>query len=364
MTSVFAHGLGLALMAISSSHGSKQEPITPPGTGPADSTALGRPGAQNANSFNPQISLVSDFRALVSSNNPADDKKADLKELELALAADVDPFLRAEAYISFSKEGDQSVTEVEEAFGRYSNLGKGLSAKFGKIAGAIGRVQRNHVDQLNFLDYPLAIQDFLGAEGLRAGGASLSYLFPGEKFNELTLEGIDAADAPLFAGAHSGVPVWIGHYRTFFDFNEDSSAQLGATYANGPSGGGKRSDLAGLDFVYKWTPGQKHRSLVVEAEALWGKSGLPGSRRAFGAFASATYQLRPNLFGYLKFDTSESPNSPDNRNGFAVGVTLRPTEFHHWRVEFQQIRSNFAPTRNLLNIQFQMAIGAHPAHKY
>ena len=362
-----ASALPQQVQFLRASIGPRQEPVIPtPGTAQGDSSALGKPGPQNPNSFNPQISLVSDFRALLSSKVRQDDKKFDFREIEIGFAADVDPFLRGEVYIAFAKEDGESITEVEEAFGRYSNLGRGLSAKFGKIAAAIGRVQRNHADQLNYLDYPLMVQDFLGEEGLRAGGASLSYLLPGDRFHEFTIEGLDAEDAPLFAGAHSGVPVWVGHYRTFFDFTEDSSAQFGATYANGPGGAGKgdRSNLFGVDLVYKWIPGAKGKSLVLEGEAMWGKSGQAGSRNAFGAFAAVTYQLRPNWFGYFKFDTSQAPDSTNNRNAWALGLTLRPTEFHHWRVEFQQIRSNFETTRNVLNVQFQFAIGAHPAHKY
>ena len=366
MTLFIGKGIAVALAVLSASMHPKQDPAITPGTGQGDSSALGKAGPENPNAFNPQIAIVSDFRALLSSRDGTEDKKVDLKELEMGIAADVDPFLRAEAYIAFAKENGESVVEVEEAFGRYSNLGRGVSGKFGKIAAAIGRVQRNHADQLNYLDYPFMVQDFLGDEGLRAGGGSISYLLPGDKFHEFTIEGVDSEDAPLFAGAHSGAPVWVGHYRTFFDFNEDTSAQLGATYANGPGGAGSdgRSDLFGVDLVYKWVPGTKGKSLVIESEALWGKSGQPGARRAFGAFVAANYQLRPNLYGYARYDTSEAPDSTNRRDGWTAGLTLKPTEFHHWRVEFQQIRSNFAPDRNLLNLQFQMVFGAHPAHKY
>lgn len=350
---LLSKGIAAALM-VAGAHGVKPQ-----------STTEGAPAPQNPNSFNPQISLVSDFRGRLSDNNPSERKRFQLKELELAFASDVDPFLRAEAYISFgADEEDKPVAEVEEAFARYANLGRGLSAKFGKIAAAIGRVQRNHVDALNFLDYPLVVSDFLGEEGLRGGGGSLSYLFPGDRFNELTFEGVDPEDAPLFSGSKSSSPIWVGHYRTYFDFNEDTSAQLGATFANGPGAGGKRANLFGADFVYKWMPGNHHRSLVFESEAYWGNPGGAGSKTAFGAFAAATYQLRPNLFGYAKFDYSELPGTTNKQKGYSVGLTLKPTEFHHWRLEFQHLNSNFAPNRNQLNIQFQWAIGAHPAHKY
>lgn len=323
-----------------------------------------QPAQLSLNAFNPQISVVTDFRWNAIDDDPGADKRAYLKEAELGLAADVDPFLRAEAYIAFADEDGETVAEVEEAFGTYSKLGRGLSAKFGKIAAAIGRVQRNHADQQNWLDFPFVIQDMLGEEGLRAGGASLSYLVPGERFHEFTLEGFDAPDGNLFSSAHGGSPLWVGHYRTFFDFTEDASAQLGATYANGPSfGSSTRSQMYGVDLTYKWQPGTPGKSLVAEAEGYWGRPGGTGDT-AFGGFAALTYQVRPRWFATAKVDYSEIPGTADIRRAWSLGATLKVTEFHHWRAEFQSIASNFAPTRNVLNVQFQWLIGAHPAHKY
>ena len=323
-------------------------------------------GSHNPNYFNPQISLVTDFRANIMDNSPTATRRAFFKEAELGLAADIDPYLRGEAYIAFADEDGETVAEVEEAFATYDHLGKGFSAKFGKIAAAIGRVQRNHADQLNWLDYPFVVQDMLGEEGMRAGGGSLSYLFPGDRFHEITVEAIDAGDEGLFGGANTAAPVWVGHYRTFFDFNEDSSAQLGLTYANGPGGGvgNARSSLFGADFTYKWQPGTAGKSMTIEAEAYWGKSGMAGLKSVFGAFAALTYELKPRLFGTLKYDYSEIPGTFETRRGLSLGATLKVTEFHYWRAEWQRITSSFAPDRNVLNLQFQWLIGAHPAHKY
>jgi hypothetical protein len=323
------------------------------------------PTGQNPNFFNPQISLVTDFRAILGGNIPSDQKTADLKEAELGFAADVDPYLRAEAYIAVAKEDGESKVEVEEAFGRYANLGRGLSAKFGKIAAAVGRVQRNHADQLNWLDFPMVIQDFLGDEGFRAGGASLSYLLPGDKYHEFTLEGLDGRDTPLFTGSKSTTPTWVGHYRTFFDFGEDASLLLGATGATGPSDSTNRnSTLFGADLTYKWHPGKPGKSAQFEAEAYWARPGTPGADTAFGAFAAFTYEIRPRLHLTAKYDYSEIPGTPDIHQAFSLGATLKVTEFHHWRVEWKNVASNFDKQRNVLTLQFQWAIGAHPAHKY
>lgn len=346
---------GLIMVLASKVH---QQDATGQQTAPVEA-----PQQTNPNTFNPQISLITDFRANVVNSNRTEKKEVDLHEAELGLAADVDPFLRAEAYIAFSKENGDAVAEVEEGFGRYTRLGKGLSAKFGKIAGAIGRIQRNHGDQLAWLDYPFVVQDFLGSEGMRSGGGSLSYLLPGDKFNEFTVEGLVPEDGNLFKNSHGGNLAWIGHYRTFFDFSEDTSAQLGATYVNGPGGGNTRAQMYGVDFVYKWQPGAK-KSLVLESEAFWGKPGGSGSKTAFGGFAAATYQFMPQFFATAKLDYSEIPGTTDLHRAVSFGLTFKPTEFHFWRVEFQHTTSNFAANKNTLNLQFQMVIGSHPAHKY
>jgi len=334
----------------------RQDPVAPP---------LARQGSGGTGNFAPEISLITDFRAVIAGNVPSDEKTADLKEAELGIAADVDPYLRAEAYIAFAKEDGESVVEVEEAFGRYSNLGRGMTAKFGKIAAAIGRIQRNHADQQSWLDYPLVIQDFLGEEGFRAGGASLSYLVPGDAFHEFTLEALDGRDTPLFAGSKSTSPTWVGRYRTFFDFGDNASMLVGASLATGPSGiGNRRAILYGTDLTYKWHPGTKGKSAQFEAEAYWADPAVPGADTGFGAFAALTYEVRPRLHVTAKYDYSEIPGTSDIHSGFSFGATLKVTEFHHWRAEWRTIGSNFDKTRNVLTLQFQWSIGAHPAHKY
>lgn len=322
------------------------------------------------------MAIVGDF-AYALRDNFADRRRADFREIEFGFAADADPFLKVEAYIGLHKEEgeDETHVEVEEAFGRYSNLGRGMSAKFGKIAAAIGRVQRNHTDQLNYLNFPLPIRDALGEEGLRAGGASLSYLFPGSRFSELTVELLDAGDeGPVFNNSDLDEPAYVAHYRTFFDFNDDMSAQLGLSYLNGPTLAGevkaagpvasraRRGDLYGIDYTMKWQPGTPGKSATLEAEAYWTKPG--GSERTFGAFGRLAYEVMPKWHLTVGYDHSEIPGTSDERKAWLLGLTRKVTEFHHWRLEFETISSNFERDRNVLTLQFQWLIGAHPAHRY
>lgn len=334
------------------------------------------PAAQqpSASYFNPAMSIVGDF-AVRLMDDSGEGRHADFRHVEFGFAADADPHLRVELYAAFEKgheeEGEGPAAEeeihfeLEEAFGTYRNVGGGFQAKFGKFAGAIGRVQRNHLDQLNYMQYPLVIEDVLGDHGLRAVGVSLSYLFPTERFTELTLEVLDVGDeGPVFSDSSAKKPLWLVHGRTFFDFSEDMSAQLGATYANGPMRDADgQSDIFGIDYTMKWQPGAAGRSAVFEAEAMWTKL-AGGSDRAFGMFARLEYEALPRWFLTVGYDHSEVPGSAETRRGLLAGVTHRVTEFHHWRLEFQRISSNMSDDVNLLSLQFQWLIGKHQAHKY
>src|SRR6185503_14274093 len=182
-----------------------QDPVKDPGqTAPK----------QNPSYFNPQMAVIGDFAAVVSDNS-GERRHADFREIEIALASDVDPFLKVAGFFSVAKEDGETKFEAEEVFGTYSKFGKGIQAKFGKIAAAVGRVQRNHVDQLDYLNYPLPITDVLGDEGMRVGGASFSYLFPGDRFMEFTGEILDAGDdGPVFNGSDLSNPAYGAHFRT------------------------------------------------------------------------------------------------------------------------------------------------------
>ena len=350
--------IGAAALAVSGS-AKVQDPVP----------AQDPPARQNPSYFNPQMAIVGDFAATLADRR-GEPRRFDFREIEFGFKADADPFLTAEAYIALAKEDGETIIEVEEAFGRYSNLGKGLSAKFGKFAAAIGRVQRNHADQLNYLNYPLPVQDVLGEEGMRVPGASFSYLFPGNRFSEFTLEILDAGDeGPVFNNSDLSDPAFSAHYRTFFDFSEDTSAQLGFTYLSGPTmfdpGTGPitgRGDVFGIDYTMKHQPGAG-RSWTLEAEAFWTKPGRV-DERAFGAFGRLAYEFSPKWFATIGLDYSEIPGTTNVHRAFLGGVTRKVTEFHHWRLEFERIVSNFESDRNVLTLQFQWVIGAHPAHRY
>jgi hypothetical protein len=353
-------------MAISQGTGDKPPQDQPPIiTPPYEVTgAQGDQGQSpsGGNAFNPKIGLVTDARAILHDRNKKDET-ATLKEAELSVAADVDPFLSAEAFIAFAHEDGQDVVAVEEAFGTYSNLGHGLAGRFGKFKGAVGRVNRLHTHALPYMDLPLVIQNTFGGEGLKGVGGEISYLFPSQRYLDLTLEAISPEDGPVFMKSRASNPVTVAHLRTFFDFSEDLSGQLGFTAANGPTED-NRANVLGIDYTMKWQPGMANRFWQFETEAYWADKVAIGADRTMGWYAGFTTQLTPKLFASARLDYSEIPNSTDIQRAYMVNLTLKPTEFHHWRLEFQHITSKLQKDRDLMALQFVWLIGSHPAHKY
>ena len=358
----------IAHASVGQGAGENQEPPTPPPTPPQESQG-GAP--QNANYFNPQMAMVFDFRARIHDPDPTM-RKADFKEIEFNFFSAVDPFLNALATISLSKgPTGETVTDIEEAYAQYIGFAHGMDVRVGKMKAAIGRTNRNHTDQLEYLDFPLVIQDLFGEEGLKAPGASVAYLFPGDRFHEMTVEGLDLdEDHPVFSGSRLDNPLWVTHYRTFFDFNEDMSAQFGLTYANGPNGTPQHSQVYGADYTMKWQPGKKGKSALFEAEAYQADTGsipVDGGtprQKTFGAFAALTYEVKPNWFATVKADYSEIPLTANLHRAVSLGLTYKMSEFSHVRLEYQKITSNFENDRDLLTFQLQYLIGVHPAHKY
>jgi hypothetical protein len=354
--------LGSAVAAIAVGLLAHQEPAKEPVQDP-----LPTPTPENPSYFNPQMAIVFDVRGRFADPDP-DNRHVRIEEVEFGFAADVDPYLKAQAFLSVASEDGETKVEIEEAFAQAANIGTRMDLRVGKLKAAIGRTNRNHADQLEYNDLPFVLQDFLGEEGLSAPGASLAYLFPGDRFNELSLDILDPEeDGPLFSGARLDNPLFVGHYRTFFDFSNDTSAQLGFTYANGP-GGTDRGQMYGADFTMKWQPGMHGKFWMLEAEAYGGSSGAitdgAAGDNVFGAFAAFTYEFRPRFFATIKADYSEIPGTSDSRKGFSLGLTMKRTEFSLLRLEYQRITSTFEAAKDLLTLKLQYLIGVHPAHKY
>jgi hypothetical protein len=188
----------------------------------------------------PSYSLAGDDPKLKggSSDHPAG---FTLQELEVAFQAVVDPFFRADVFLTIPNlEG----LEVEEAVVTTTSLPLGLQVRAGVFRSAFGRQNGQHLHLQDFTRRPLINEAFLGPDGLRAPGVQLSWLFPTPFFLQLSAE---AFSVPR--------PEDTGHLTSF--------------------GGGKPTDLTYTTELKAFVPVTNALSLYGGINAAFGKSTYP-----------------------------------------------------------------------------------------
>jgi hypothetical protein len=127
--------------------------------------------------FNPDIGVIGDFRGSYISRG---EKNYDLylEETELSLRSVVDPYIRADFFLSFGRDAEtlEYGAEVEEAYLTTLSLPARLQLRAGKFRQTVGRINSVHPHALPFADLPVAYQNYFGDEGLNDEGISASWL--------------------------------------------------------------------------------------------------------------------------------------------------------------------------------------------
>ena len=98
-----------------------------------------------------------------------------MHESEASFQAVVDPYARADFFLSFGEEG----VDLEEGFVTFTSLPGGLLTKVGKMRAAFGKVNTLHNHVLPWTDRPLVTNNLVGGEdGISDAGVSVARLIP------------------------------------------------------------------------------------------------------------------------------------------------------------------------------------------
>ena len=125
----------------------------------------------NAKLLNPDISLIGDFIGTAGRNTVSPSPSLQLHESEIGLQAIIDPYARADFFISFGETG----VNLEEGYITFTSLPAGLLLKVGKMRAAFGKVNTIHNHALPWMDRPLVTDNLVGGEdGIDDAGFSLS----------------------------------------------------------------------------------------------------------------------------------------------------------------------------------------------
>lgn len=327
-----------------------------------------------AKALNPDISVIGDFLGSVGKNpfNPV--PALAMHESEVGLQAIVDPYARADFFLSFGEEG----VNLEEGFITFTSLPWGFVAKVGKMRAAFGKVNTLHNHVLPWTDRPLVTDNLVGGEdGIDDAGVSLTRILPAPDgiFLEATGQVFRGDSADVFRSSQSRDASLVGHLRGYKDITDNTNIDLGFSYARGHNDAGAasgsnafRTQLYGLDATLHWKPLRRsiYHSFVGRSELIWSNREEPGvPQQAFGFYTSGDYQFARRWFIGGRFDRSDRARAANlTDSGFSTILTYWPSEFSQIRGQYRFARYADGREGNELRFQFQFSLGAHGAHPF
>ena len=326
--------------------------------------------------FNPDMAVIGDFLGAAGRNTTAGTPALEMHESEASFQAVVDPYARADFFISFGEEG----VNLEEGFLTFTELPGGLLTKVGKMRAAFGKVNTLHNHVLPWTDRPLVIQNLVGGEdGIDDAGISVARLIPNPwLFLEATGQVFrgDSGDT-LFKSSERGDLSYVGHLRGYQDLSESTNLDLGLSYSRGhnPFGivdgidvGRFTTSFYGLDATLRWRPLQRsiYHSFVGRSEWIWSRrEQFNGLQSGAGGYLSGDYQFARRWFGGVRYDRSNHADDASLMDtGGSVVLTYWPSEFSQVRGQYRRTNYATGTTANELLFQFQFSIGAHGAHPF
>jgi hypothetical protein len=339
----------------------------------------------NAKLLNPDISLIGDFIGTAGHNEVSPSRSLELHESEIGMQAIIDPYARADAFISFGETG----VNVEEAYVTFTSLPAGLLMKVGKMRADFGKVNTIHNHALPWIDRPLVTNNLVGGEdGIDDAGMSLSRFIPAPKgwFMEGTAQVYRGDSDDVFTAYRRQDLGVVGHVRAYRDLSESTNLDLGISYARGNSAGliaapnpsAFFTNIYAGDATLRWKPLRRaiYKNFLFRTELFWSARdqlsplNIFQTQHAFGMYSSAEYRVNRRWTVGGRFD----------RSGRATNASLTDTGFSgiltYWPSEFSQIRGQYRfghlavanpgdfSNANEFLFQFLFVMGAHGAHPF
>jgi len=350
-----------------------------------------RGGQRALQALNPEISVVGDaFGKWIFEEHTSEDDRSGFvfRTVGLHLQSDLDPFSFAKICIGVTPSG----VGLGEAYMTWTSVLPGVALTVGKFRQEFGVVNRWHVPGLDQVDYPLALREVLGPEGLNQIGLSVEWLMPRlwAHTNHLVLQVTNGQSERLFAGKYFSIPSVLLRLKSYYDLTESTYLEVGLTGMVGwnnkrgvkDEATGELTDEAwretwlwGADWTLMWEPVNqaKYRNLVLRGE-LYGVRGAPDP----GGGEDKVQTL--GLYQYIQAKVSQSfelgarfdwamPFAVDNSGRHTFGLQPYVT---WWQSPWVRARLLYAWTTgdelsmddHRLLLQITFAAGPHKHERY
>ena len=394
-------------------------PVAPaPAVAAVDTSGNAPTGAPagGGNAFNPSISLILSGTYAHTSQDPGQaritgfalpqgadigvgSRGFSLAESELALAANIDPWLAGNINLSIS--GDNSI-EAEEAFITTTTLPDGLVLKAGRFFSGVGYLNSQHSHTWDFVDNPIAYQAMLGTQ-YADDGVQLHWLAPTDQYMEFGLEAGRGRGFPGDDGSRNAAGMTAFTFHTGGDVGDSVSWRGGLSLLQASASDQSltenaygtqdatalfngRTRVIVADGVMKWAPHGNATHTYFKLQGEWLQSRRDGnlSDSAGGPFALHQVQSGGYVQGVWQFmpmwrvglrterldpghdnwalTAGQSDDFHPTKN--SVMVDFSESEFARVRLQFAQDRTRQGTVDNQWLLQYQTSLGAHGAHAY
>ena len=326
--------------------------------------------------FTPEIGAVADM-AVDFEKSKFDTENANrvnVREVELVLGSNVDPYSRLDTTIAFTED---HTIDLEEAYLTRFGLPFDATARIGRFKPKIGKMLPVHRDSIDTVDEPLVIQRYFGDEGMNKSGVDLTNILdlPLPSVHQLTigvLEGGNGDGGTAF-GSATRRPMLYGHLKNYFDITDSTNFELGFSDALGSNDNDVsfKTNIVGLDATLRHVinanqdiklQGETFYLDRREAEPTIGTTDPTGN--FWGGYGLFDFRLS-SLWGTgLRFDYVEpidrlltDPNKAEI--GYTGYLTFYQSEFARWRVQVSHIDKTTGENDNRVFLQGTFAIGDH-----
>lgn len=331
--------------------------------------------------FIPEIGAVADMAAKLSS--PKDDldnvNRVSVREVELVLGSNVDPYSRLDATIAFA---DSNELDVEEAYLTRFGLPFDTTARAGIFLPKIGKALPVHRDSIETVDEPLVIQRYFGDEGMHKAGVDLTKILdlPLPSVHQVTigvLQGGNGEGGTAFGPAWRR-PTLYGHLKNYMDITDVTNVELGISDALGSNNedASFKSNVLGLDATLRHVINpQQEIKLQSEAFYMHRRDDPVGETSEFtmtsnpsgdfwGGYALFDIRFSQSWGTGFRFDYVEPVDrllTDKNKaeTGISAYLTFYQSEFARWRVQFSHLVRTVGDDDNRVFLQGTFAIGGH-----
>lgn len=348
---------------------------------------------RSVSSLNPEIGVIADIVYIntESSQDLEGNDKLSVRELELIIGSDIDPYARFDSTLTFSDFED---FVIEEAYVTLFALPWELKGRLGRVRPTIGKINPLHLDQQDASDYPLVIQEYLGLDGWFVTGSEFSRLF--------NLSSDSWTGDLLFGAVEGGVgeggtmfgdsrrdPTVYARVKSFWDLSDQTSLELGGNWLQGSSSEEEEFDVTGLvgdlTFIHHF---DANRRLKLQSELWWQDRDQPASggghghgeeeeehheeeedegptafrSNPLGLYVLADFRLSDRFGIGGRYDFVEPINldeGSDEDTGGTAYLTFYQSEFFRWRAQYQHVNLADGQDDNRFWLQATIGIGVH-----